>query len=454
MRTAQGFVEAGGPLGVDSDEDGRAVAPIDVDGDGRLDLVVLSLQSLRLLLNRVPSEPRFARVRLVATRGERHALGAVVKVTAGGRSQVDRVRLTAGFHTQHSTELHFGLRKAARIEALEVRWPSGAVQRFTDLPTDRRLTFTEGSATAQVDEIPRWSEAARPAARFELPEKLPRVGGAREALRRPGVPTVVNFWGPSCAPCAREMPELNALARARGEALRVVGVSVERDPERILEFAKTHAVDFPLYVGDAASVTAFFGTQRKIPLPTTFVLDGQGRVLRAFKHEIDRAQLEAVLDQAQRPVAPDDYWELALRLARGTGKARAKTLMAEAVAAHPKHLLTLRRHAELLAELGDAAPALAAIEAARALAPNDPDTLADHGQLLSMVGRHAEAEVAVAQALRLDPRNVRALTNAGVLSSMRGDTPQATRLLKAALEIDPYYEAARSALKRLQSPPR
>ena len=112
---AAGYVEAGFPAGLDFDHDGRAAAPIDIDGDGRLDLALLTRQGLKLLLNDPPPGVGggFVRLRLRATRSEAHALGATVLVRAGTHRQLERVRLTAGFHTQLSPELHFGTAEAA-----------------------------------------------------------------------------------------------------------------------------------------------------------------------------------------------------------------------------------------------------------------------------------------------------------------------------------------------------
>ncbi len=452
VRAGDRFVEAGGPLGLDSDEDGRSVATIDADGDGDLDLVVLSLQALRLFRNETPLGRHFTRIRLRATKGEPHALGAVVKVTAGGHTQVDRVRLTAGFHTQHSPELHFGLGAAPRVEAVEVRWPSGAVQHLTDLPADRRLSIVEGAKEARTAEVPAWPAETHPASqtRFGLSVRGIDADGRRAPVG-PGrpVPTVLNFWAPSCVPCAREMPRLAALARRRGAAVHIVGVSVEGDADAVRAFAARHGVDFPLLLATDEVVSAFFGGTREIPLPTTFVFDAQGRVRRAFRHEVTGPELEALLDETSRAVAPDDYWELASRLARGTGKARGLELMAEATTVHPSHVLTWRRYAELLRGGDDLKGARAALVTALKLDPADADTYADLAQVLSMSGSAVAARRAVERALAIEPANVRALTNAGVMHALAGDREAARRAFEAALAVDPYYAPAKNSLGAL-----
>jgi hypothetical protein len=138
------FVEAGHGLGLALDHDGRAVAPIDVDGDGDLDLAVLSLQGLQLLENTTAARS-WVRFRLTATASESHALGAEVTIEAGGRKQLERVRLTAGFQTQVSRDVHFGLADADQVDRLEVRWPGGKVEALTGLPVDRLLRIRQGA---------------------------------------------------------------------------------------------------------------------------------------------------------------------------------------------------------------------------------------------------------------------------------------------------------------------
>ena len=156
------FYNAGGALvpaayvlGLDGNHDGRAVAPVDIDGDGDLDLALLTLQGLRLFENtsdeHAPAEQRrFARVRLAASRSAAPALGAVVTLEAGGVTRRDYVRITEGFQAQVPLDLHFGLGEAARVERLTVDWPSGARETWTDLPADRLLRVVEGRTDVEA----------------------------------------------------------------------------------------------------------------------------------------------------------------------------------------------------------------------------------------------------------------------------------------------------------------
>jgi hypothetical protein len=81
----------------------------------------------------------------VGTRSGRDAIGARVAVTAGGRTQV-RARLGgASYLTSSDPRILFGLGTLERADAIEVRWPSGHVDRFPGAAADRYITLTEGS---------------------------------------------------------------------------------------------------------------------------------------------------------------------------------------------------------------------------------------------------------------------------------------------------------------------
>jgi hypothetical protein len=140
------FVEGGYPLGIDVDLEGRGVAVADLDQDGALDLLVRNhaRQKLSYFHNEVGSQGHFVRVDLVGTRSNRDAIGAVVRLEAGGLRQM-RVKMAGnGFQSQSEPTVHFGIGGALRPERLEIRWPSGLVERFADVPADRLLRIVEG----------------------------------------------------------------------------------------------------------------------------------------------------------------------------------------------------------------------------------------------------------------------------------------------------------------------
>jgi hypothetical protein len=131
--------------GVDNDRDGRGIAVADYDGDGRLDLFQTNAgQDSLLYVNRTATAGRWLGLRLVGTKSNRDAIGARVTVSAGGARLVRELDGGNGYSSQSSKVLHFGLGAVGGVEAVQIRWPSGAVETVT-VPLDRVSTVREGS---------------------------------------------------------------------------------------------------------------------------------------------------------------------------------------------------------------------------------------------------------------------------------------------------------------------
>jgi hypothetical protein len=113
---------------------GQPAAAADYDGDGRLDLYVGNLPGRRdeLFHNRTEAG-RALEVRLTGTRSNRAAIGARVTVTAGGLTMTREISSSSGRSSQNGFAAHFGLGSAAGADAVEIRWPSGAVERLENV---------------------------------------------------------------------------------------------------------------------------------------------------------------------------------------------------------------------------------------------------------------------------------------------------------------------------------
>ncbi len=129
---------------------GRGLAAADLDNDGRLDLVLVAQNSpLAFFHNRTREAGHFLTIHLEGTASNRDAVGARVTVTAGGRRQTNW-RIGGGSYASASDpRLHFGLGAAGAVDALEIRWPSGRVQRLGKLAVDRAYHVREGDARAR-----------------------------------------------------------------------------------------------------------------------------------------------------------------------------------------------------------------------------------------------------------------------------------------------------------------
>jgi hypothetical protein len=86
-------------------------------------------------------------LQLVGTKSNRSAIGARVRVTAGGTTQTEEVRSGGGFASQSDLRLHFGLGAAERIDRVEILWPSGQREERTNLAVNRIHRLIERAET-------------------------------------------------------------------------------------------------------------------------------------------------------------------------------------------------------------------------------------------------------------------------------------------------------------------
>jgi hypothetical protein len=130
---------------------GHGANMADLAGDGRLHLIVAGggmypgdlLTATVFRPKRLPGN--YLNVRLVGTRSNRDAIGARLRLQAGGRAQHRLVSGGSGFGCL-PYEQHFGLGTGTQIERLEIRWPSGHVQQLEQLPCNQSIRIVEGQA--------------------------------------------------------------------------------------------------------------------------------------------------------------------------------------------------------------------------------------------------------------------------------------------------------------------
>jgi hypothetical protein len=152
------FTDVAAAAGVDNDLDGRGIGVLDLDRDGRLDLVQTNARQPSLVFHNVSAAAgHWVALRLTGGEGSnRNAIGARVTLTAGGECWIREVDGGNGYASQSTLLVHVGLGEVKHLDAVEVRWPSGKVERWTAsvdeatgaatsaLPIDTVSHITEG----------------------------------------------------------------------------------------------------------------------------------------------------------------------------------------------------------------------------------------------------------------------------------------------------------------------
>jgi len=139
-------VSATAGSGINAVSSARGLAVGDLWNNGQLSVVINNVYARpSLLVNRSASHNHWVAFKTVGTRSNRDGIGAKLTVKAGKRTLVDEVRSGSSYISQSDLRVHFGLGSTAKLDSVQVRWPSGLVELFNDLSVDAIHTLKEGS---------------------------------------------------------------------------------------------------------------------------------------------------------------------------------------------------------------------------------------------------------------------------------------------------------------------
>jgi hypothetical protein len=139
-------ISASGGPGIATAASSRGLAVGDLWNDGKISVVVSNMNAQpSLLVNQIHNANHWVAIHPVGTKSNRDGIGARIRVKTAERILVDEVRSGSSYISNSDMRVHFGLGAAAKIEWVEIRWPSGLTERFANLPVDQIHTLKEGS---------------------------------------------------------------------------------------------------------------------------------------------------------------------------------------------------------------------------------------------------------------------------------------------------------------------
>ena len=485
------FSDVSGAVGLDFPEDGRAFALGDFDHDGRLEILLKNRNGpqVRLLKNVMKELGPSIAFRLRGTKSNRDAIGAVITVEIESGRQTCTLQAGSGFLSQHSKEIFFGLGEAGGPLTASIRWPSGLVQELHDLPSNHRVWVEEGSALIRVDPFKAqgFDSSANPKPR--MPEKfpftvetwllapiaapdfaLPELAGRTETLSSfRGKTVLLNFWTTQSENCQRELRLFEQLHHGwatQGLHLLTVNLDNPRELQKIQALTRERHWSFPILQGseDVAGIynilyRYLFDRHRDLVVPTSFLIDMKGNVVKVYQGPVNSEHLEQ--DVRQIPQSAEDRLAKALPFPGVTDASEfrhnylsfgsvyfQRGYFNQAEASFQQVLRDNAESAEALYGLGSVylkqnknAAARETFERVIKLSASYPDTVPNAwnnlGLLATREGRMAEATRYFQEALRLSPNHLIALENLGNAYRQQGNWDEARKALSNAVAVKP-----------------
>jgi Flp pilus assembly protein TadD/peroxiredoxin len=483
------FDDVSGAIGLDLDQDGRAFAITDYDGDGDPDLILASRSAPHLSIYRNDYRGAHAAVsfRLTGTTSNRDAIGARVTVETDVDRYVKVLQAGSGFLSQHTKELLFGLGASTKIQRVIVKWPNGQEQTFTDVPLNRRVSLEEGKSaptgtvafappsssdatTAAAAEPPASTEAANTGIWLYKPYPAPDLalkdlaGQAQTLSQYRGKPVLLTFWTSTCPGCAEQLKDMaDKRPGIAAAGAKILTIAADAEVAKARAFAQANAPGLTVLPVDDATLVTYgiltkylFDKNEEIVLPTTFLIDPRGDIVKMYRGRADAALMAADLPKADVPPAerlarsvpfPGKFYQtpgernhaqLGIEFSLQGADDAALVAFERAAATSPGPAV-YQNLGTLYMKKGEGAKAKAVFERALTLQPKFPEVSNSLGALLAQDGNVAGAIVQFRAAVEGKPDYADAMNNLGYAYLQGGRTTDALRLFQQAVKLQPDF---------------
>ena len=493
------YSDVSAAIGLDFMEDGRAFALADFDHDGRLEVFLKNRNApqLRVLKNVMDDLPPSIAFRLRGTKSNRDAIGASVTIETSAGRRTRMLQAGSGFLSQHSKDVFFGLGETKGPMRATIRWPSGAAQELNNLPINHRIYVEEGAESARIEpfkmrtagpatllavavneadllpaKVETWLLAPVAAPDFSLPDFSGQTT-ALSAFR--GKPVLLNF---STVKSSDSRDELQLLQRSHAvwaaKGLQLISVNFD-DPVDEEAHILAQQLTFPILraSGDVVAIynilyRQMFDRHRDLSLPTSFLIDTKGDIVKVYQGMIVPEHVEQDLPRIPRTdeerlarALPFPSTAHTLEFGRNYLSYGAlffqRGYLDQAEADFQQALRDDPSSAEALYGIGSVylnqnrnAAARESFERAVKLPANYPDTLPDAWNNLGVIatreGRVGDSVPCFLEALRVNPHHLLSLDNLGNAYRSLKRYDEARQVLERALEIAPQDPEANYSL--------
>lgn len=292
------FQNVSGITGLDSKSDGRTVATIDIDKDGRNDVVFTNSNrpTLRIYHNRTKTlvpENQFVAVQVVGgntTSGSskftnRDGIGAIIRVRHSGQTQMKEVRCGEGLATQRSRCHLFGLGAASTVDEISVTWPSGQKSIAQNIGANKQLVFYENPEQTDGESfvVKSYQDEALGRIAFE-PRKGNRfpIGLRSKQGNQISIFTAMATW---CDKCKSHVPDTKALTRKFGNKIQMFAVPIDSKDtkEKLQRYTSQYKPAYRLMPPDERYSKVFVGFVVQqlgfARLPFSVIVDSEQNVI-------------------------------------------------------------------------------------------------------------------------------------------------------------------------------